>query len=156
MNPPPERTAAAADDDERRGRADRRRSPTPAISRYWLRGRRRGARRDHERDGIYVDRYQPGEWVLVLGILVLSIADLTLTLLYVQAGGEEANPLMAWALSHGRHVFAAVKMGITAIGVIVLLLHIKFTRVRRCVQLVFLAYCVLMLYHTWLRMELPG
>lgn len=126
------------------------------MSRYWLRGQRRGARRDEESAGIYVDRYRPAEWVLVLGILLLSVADMALTLLYVRAGGEEANPFMAWALSHGEDAFAAAKMGITIIGVVVLLMHIRFTRVRRCVQVIFLLYCLLMLYHTWLRMELPG
>jgi len=152
----PNTTPEQAGQPERRDRRDRRQQPTSAFSRWWLVGRRRGGRRGVESDGIYVDRYRPGEWVLVLGILVLSIADMVLTLLYIQAGGEEANPIMAWALSHGRHAFAFAKMGITSMGIVVLLVHIRFTRVRRCVQAIFVAYCVLMLYHTLLRIDLPG
>lgn len=140
---------------ERRQPSDRRRRPTPLLSRFWLRGQRRGGRRRDEARSIYVDRYEPREWVLILGIVVLSIADLVLTLLYVQAGGEEANPVMAWALSHGPDVFALIKLGVTVVGVLVLLLHIRYPRVRRCVQGIFLLYCLLMLYHTWVRMELP-
>jgi hypothetical protein len=126
------------------------------VSRFWLRGRRRDGRRDDEVEGIYVDRYRPHEWGLVLGILALSIADMVLTLLYVQAGGEEANPIMAWALAHGTHVFATVKMVVTIVGIVVLLVHIRFQRVRWAVWGIFFAYCLLMLYHTILRMQLPG
>ena len=50
--------------DRRRG-GDRRSRPTPWISRYWLRGRRRGDRRKAHRGREYVDRYtfegRPGQ-----------------------------------------------------------------------------------------------
>ena len=71
------------------------------VSRYWLHGRRRGGRRDGERQGIYVDRYTRLESVLIGWIAGAAVADLALTLLHLSQGGEEANPLMAWFLHVG-------------------------------------------------------
>jgi len=95
---------------------DRRRAPTPILSRYWLRGSRRKAC-----PGEYVDRYHPGEWVLVLGVIILCLIDLVLTLYYLAVGGEEANPIMQTVLEWGTGYFIAVKMGITILGMLFLL-----------------------------------
>ena len=51
---------------------DRRKSPTPAFSKYWLRGRRRGGRRSGEIEDIYVHRPSRREWLLFLAIFGLA------------------------------------------------------------------------------------
>ncbi len=132
---------------ERRDASDRRSSRTPIFSRYWLTGRRKGARRIGEGDNIYVDRYVWAEWALVGGILVLSALDLIFTLIHLAVGGEEANPAMAWLLSHGRGVFGAVKMATTMLGLLVLLLHVRFRRVRTLLFGAFFLYAALMVWH---------
>lgn len=88
---------------------------------------------------------------MVIGIFVLSIADLFLTLHYIDAGGEEANPLMRWTLERSEMTFALVKGGITAIGVVFLIIHSRFHRVRWCIDMLFVLYCMLIVYHMWLR-----
>jgi len=128
---------------------DRRRTPTPILSRYWLRGRRRRAR-----PGEYVDRYRPGEWALVFGVIIFCLIDLVLTLVYLAAGGEEANPLMQITLDWGTGYFIAVKMGITTFGMLFLLLHIRFKRVRALATILLILYAGLILYH--LTCTVPG
>jgi hypothetical protein len=117
-----------------------------------LRGRRRGPRREGDESQVYVDRYSSREWLLVLLLVGLSCLDMVLTLIYLDQGGEEANPLMAWALEHGEHVFMTIKIGITVLGALVLLLHVRFRLVRVCLTGIVVAYTGLVLFHllTWI------
>jgi hypothetical protein len=57
--------------------------------------------------------------VVLSGLLVLlgSLLDALLTILHVQSGGSELNPLMAVALAHGVGTFVALKLGLTGLGV---------------------------------------
>ena len=88
------------------------------LSRYWLVGRRRAGRRLGERGSVYVDRYEPVELILALGIMCFSALDLGLTLLHLDAGGAEANPIMAWLIDAGSETdFGFVKLGMTAIEI---------------------------------------
>lgn len=140
-------TASALPDDARH-RPDRRRQPTRILTRYWLRGRRRGGRRDGETQGIYVDRYSPGEVGLFLAVLLLSVVDLVLTFAHLGEGGEEANPVMAWFLNQGGDSgFVAAKFGATLVGATVLLLHVRFRGVRQALRGLVGIYLVLMLWH---------
>ncbi len=138
-----------------RREGDRRARPTPWMSRYWLTGRRRGPRREDDSRETYVDRYERREWVLVVGIVVACVLDLLLTLDYLDQGGEEWNPLMARALEHGTGAFIALKMGLTAGCLLFLLVRIRFRGVRRAVQLLLVAYLLLMGWHGVVRLGLP-
>jgi len=141
---------------ERRTGSDRRERATGVFSRHWLIGRRKVGRRDGERDNIYVDRYTAWDWVLVVGVLTLSILDMVFTLLHLDAGGTEANPVMAWALAWGGHgAFKAVKLATTIIGLLVLLVHVRFRRVRTLLTVAFLVYSGVFAFHIyliWMRM----
>ena len=104
---------------------------TGLVSRYWLFGRRKMGRRDGEVGDIYVDRYTVKEWLLVGGILVLSILDMVFTLIHLDAGGTEANPIMAWTLEWGgQNGFKTVKLVTTLLGLFFLLVHVRFKRVK--------------------------
>ncbi|MFT6107469.1 MAG: hypothetical protein ACJA2W_000376 [Planctomycetota bacterium] len=130
---------------------DRRQQPTPMLSRYWLRGRRRQAgRRAADVQHVYVDRYTRGEIALLLWLTSASLADLGLTLLHIHQGGGEANPIMGWFLVQGgTAAFAAAKLGLTAIPALFLLFHARFRGTR--VALFGLAgmYAVLLAYHAF-------
>ena len=54
---------------------DRRKRPTPMLSRFLFVGRRRGGRRGDEKDYVYVDK--PGGWIVAafVALLVLSLLD---------------------------------------------------------------------------------
>jgi hypothetical protein len=142
--------------DDRRD-TDRRSRPTPIFSRYWFWGRRRGGRRDDENENIYVDRYTPGELALVAGVLVLSVLDMVFTLVHLNAGGTEANPVMAWVLEWGGHAgFRAVKLLATFLGLGVLLVHVRFRRVKRLLAFAFLLYLAIFAFHIYLAVMRTG
>lgn len=136
---------------QRRLQSDRRDRPTPLISRFWLRGRRRGGRRTDEMANIYVDRYTPFETFLVLGVLVLSVLDMVFTIVHLNFGGTEANPVMAWMLDlGGQPLFIGVKLVSTAIGLFVLLVHVRFRKVRPLLIFAFLLYLGIFCFHVYL------
>ena len=142
---------------ERRTGTDRRERATGVVSRFWLLGRRKVGRRDGERDNIYVDRYGVWDWILVAGVLSLSLADMVFTLIHLNAGGTEANPVMAWTLELGGHgAFKVVKIVTTLVGLAVLLVHVRFRRVRALLSVAFLVYAGVFAFHlylTWLRIS---
>ncbi len=58
--------------------------------------------------------------VIAVLILLFSVADAVLTLTLLDHGALEANPVMAALAKGGASGFAAVKIGLTAAGVILL------------------------------------
>jgi hypothetical protein len=108
---------------ERRRQADRRTHPTTLWHALRWHGRRRGFRRAGEGHQAYVD----GLAWRVVGLAVLvsvgSSLDALLTLLYVQGGGSEANPLMHLTLVHSSTLFLVCKISLTVAGVWVLAAH---------------------------------
>jgi hypothetical protein len=140
---------------DRRDFEERRKRPTPFISKYWLVGRRRGGRRRAESKDIYVDRYRPIEWALIVLLVTMCLADMLLTLDYLEAGGEEANPIMALALRGGNSAFVAAKMGLTLLGAFVLLVRVRFARIMSVLVLLVFLYSALMVYHGYIRSATP-
>ena len=132
---------------DRRFKPDRRARPTPFISRYWLIGRRRSGRRAGERINLYVDRYTTFEWLLVMGLIALTIADGILTLYQLSNGGVEANPIMALAYRGGSITFIAIKMGLTALCMFLLTIHIRFRRSQFFLAFAFVIYAGVFFYH---------
>jgi hypothetical protein len=132
---------------ERRSQADRRAKPTPFISRYWLIGKRRGGRRVGEQINLYVDKYTTYEWLIVIGLLVLSIADATLTLTHLSHGGAEANPIMALAYRGGRFTFVAIKMCLTVLSMFLFFIHLRFRTSHLLLAFSFVVYAGVFLYH---------
>jgi hypothetical protein len=119
------------------------------LSRWLLRGRRRGGRRGAEHDFLYVDR--PGGWV-VAGFFILcglSLLDAGFTLDLLRRGATEANPVMRAALHLGDEAFVAIKMLVTAVAVGFLCLHKNWPLGRVCLGLALVGYSALTLYHLW-------
>jgi hypothetical protein len=142
-------TLAAGARDERRAGPDRRRRPTPWLSRYWLRGRRRGGRRTGETTRIYVDRYAPRELSLVVGVLALALADIALTGWHLSAGGSEVNPWLGELLERFGFAFmAAVKLAVTGAGLLLLLFHVRWPGVRAGLLGLLLLHGALLGWHT--------
>ena len=144
-NGPPERSLQAID----RRRVDRRRSPTPMWSRYWLRGRRRGSPgRLQDRVGVYVDCYPVADWLLVISVLTLQLTDCAFTLYWLSRGAIEANPLMAGVLREaGPGGFVAAKFAIALSTSAFLLLHIRFRWVRAALWIAAILYGLVAVWH---------
>jgi hypothetical protein len=135
---------------ERRG-VDRRRTPTPVLSRYSLMGgRRAGDRRDAQAANIYVDRYEPWLAAALVAIAALCAFDAVFTLLYIQKGGSEANPIMAAVIEWGPRPFLILKCVITNVGLVILCLHKNFRYVKQTIGALLGIYGALLVYHLWL------
>jgi hypothetical protein len=121
---------AEEDSLERRSGHDRRLQPTSAFAGFFARGKRKRGRRVGESEGIYVDRFTRGDVVLLLGIFILNILDAFFTMLWLQRGGGEGNPFMAYLLEMGEEVFLLQKCIVVGIWLIVLLVHKNFKLAR--------------------------
>lgn len=134
--------------DERRDVADRRRCPTPAVSRYAVWGGRRSTvRRGADTQAVYVDRIPPGILALILTVFSLHILDAFFTLFHVSRGGSELNPLMDYFLRIGPSVFLATKLGLAAVGLVFLGVHFRWPYVRHGLTALVLLYAGVLCYH---------
>src|SRR6267378_3461188 len=109
------------------------------------RPRRRWPRRADERALSAVDWHHPQWLAIAILIVVSSCIDALLTLMLVERGAYEANPLMAPLVGGSGLVFAAVKIGLTAGGV-VLLTQLARIRAFGRISVGVLLYTVLAIY----------
>jgi len=130
---------------------DRRRAPTPRLSRYsFFGGRRRAARRGGEGRNSFVDRYALSVWGLLLWVALMNAADSFFTLLHLQNGAVEVNPFAVWMLSTGRLGFVALKSILITLPLVVLCLHKNFPLARVGLGVAAGTYTLLCAYHIWL------
>jgi len=108
---------------ERRSGKDRRKEGRPRI-RFFLRGgKRENMRRLEDQNKLfYADRYSQSLFAAIVTILFLSVADAFLTLLLMEHGAIEINPVMAYYLNIGPYAFLMVKYLLTCLAVIILLI----------------------------------
>jgi hypothetical protein len=106
---------------------DRRKKPTPAISRFTLWGQRKTFRRkeDQERGG-YVDRYHPGLLILLTLAVGLTVLDALFTMMILDDGGREANPVVRSVIQLYGERFWIWKFVIVSIPLALLCVHSKF------------------------------
>lgn len=127
---------------------DRRKRPTPRLSRYtFFGGRRRGARRQGEEVGTFVDQYSNGVWLVMVWIALMNAGDSFFTLYHLQSGGIELNPVAAAMLGCGRTGFVCMKSLLISVPLIVLCLHKNFPLARLGIWTAAGAYTTLLGYH---------
>jgi Domain of unknown function (DUF5658) len=88
-------------------------------------------------------------------ILLLSVSDAFLTMQLLQGGASEVNPVMAALIYRSVAMFAGLKMGMTGLGVVlmVFLARYRFMRLLRvewALYGVLTAYVGLICYEFWL------
>lgn len=105
---------------DRRRAQDRRRVTLWSLLYGGVRPRRRTVRREVEHSISLVDWHDAHLLATALGILVLSCADAFLTLNLLMWGAQEANPVMAKLIYLGVTWFTVVKIGLTSVGIVVL------------------------------------
>jgi hypothetical protein len=92
---------------------------------------------------------------VAISILLLSVLDAFLTMLLLQGGADEVNPVMAVLIYRSVAMFAALKMGMTGLGVVlmVFLARYRFMRLLRvewALYGVLMAYVGLICYEIWM------
>lgn len=125
---------------------DRRKNPTPPVSRYLFWGRRR-----HPSPGVkenyYVDRPARWAWQSAFVLIILSGTDAVLSLcLFSDGRFHELNPLLHVGLQQGSGVFLGVKLTLTLCAALVLLLHANFVIARRKVRVAWLIWTLIATY----------
>ncbi len=111
---------------ERRKFNDRRKRPTPILSRHtFLGGQRKYMRReDNKGNHIFVDVYSTRLMIILLSLLIFSYVDAFLTLSLIKAGIiTEANPAMSFYLELDTSYFILNKTLLTALSLVILCLY---------------------------------
>jgi len=120
-------------------------------------GRRRSLRREDDRRCFnLVDRYHRRLMLLIVLLMVLSIADGVLTLLLLENGMYEMNPVMAYALRLGPSAFLTGKYLLTSFGVACLVVFSNShlfgfrLRVKKLLPLMIVLYAIVIAWDTYL------
>lgn len=105
------------------------------------------------------DWFHPQWLAVAMMVLLLSFADAILTLTLIAHGASEINPLMDPLVRGSGHGFAFWKIGLTALGVVVLTLLARLRIWGRTVGTVLYitlaGYVVLVIYELFLLRNLP-
>ncbi len=136
---------------EKRTAEDRRRFDWRTVLYGFLRSRRRQLRRNADADVIFIDWHHPWLFFLAVGTMLLSCTDAFLTVVLLDLGMVEANPVMASLLGQGTALFAATKMAFTGFGILTLVFLSKSRFLDRfrtglILTIFFMAYACLVCY----------
>ena len=144
-------------DSEGNERPDRRSQPTPALSKYsFFGGRRRGLPYARGGERTFVDVYGTMVWIALSLFLALNFLDAHFTLIYLQRGGAEGNPVAQLLLNQGIAPFYTWKNLGIGIGAILFCLMKNFPNVRKGVFIVLSFYQLLFFYHLALYFNVGG
>jgi len=117
---------------DRRTLPDRRKKPTPMLSRYILFGLRQGFRRESDREkGGYADRYSPGLFFFLVTILCLNILDVFLANMIIYRKGWKLNPVILSAMAFIGERFWVWKFVIISLALIFVCLLINFKPAKK-------------------------
>jgi hypothetical protein len=141
---------------ERRARADRRLRVWWSVCYGSFNPRRRTPQRR-----LGDSRFHSLDWhsshllAVAIGILLLSVADAFLTVVLLQGGADEVNPIMAALIYRSVAMFAALKMAMTGIGVVLMVFlapyrFMRLLRVEWVLYGVLTAYASLIGYEVWM------
>jgi Domain of unknown function (DUF5658) len=146
---------------ERRLLAERRAQIMRSLVSGGWHARRRNPRRDVPARPGDVDWHAPQWFAAALVVLLLSLADTFLTLVLVQHGAVEINPLLQPFVLGGGRGFAFLKLALTATAVTVLVILTRVPTFGRLLAGPILVgsaflYILLLSYELWLVQHLPA
>jgi hypothetical protein len=110
---------------EQRSTQERRQFSWRTVMYGFTLSRRHQHRRSVDDDVIFLDWHHPWLFFLAVGTMLLSCADAFLTLLLIERGMIEANPVMNAVMAHGTTMFTSTKLAMTAFGIYVLVFLAK-------------------------------
>ena len=110
---------------EQRSDMDRRSFSWRTVVYGFALSRRHAHRRAADTEAIFLDWHHPWLFFLATGTMLLSCADAFLTLLLLELGMIEANPVMGAVMAYGTAVFTGTKLAMTAFGIFVLVFLAK-------------------------------
>ncbi len=136
---------------DRRIIKDRRKQPTLALSRFAFKGQRGSFRRKEEQQrGGYVDRYGAGLFLLIVLIVGLNVIDALFTMMILEDGGWEINPIVRSVIQIYGDKFWIWKFVIVSVPLILLCLHSKFRLATPAILGVGVVYVAAILFQIFL------
>ena len=140
---------------DKRTTKDRRKQPTPGLSRYTLFGRRRTIRRKLDQQvGGYVDRYSSFLFFFLVAIIGLNVLDAFFTMMILDLKGWEANPVVRSVINIYGTKFWIWKFSIVSVSLALLCLHSRFRLVREIIIAVSCLYIAVVAYQIFLILHL--
>lgn len=94
-----------------------------------------------------MDRYGFRLWLLVLWVVLMNIGDSFFTLVHLQSGGTELNPVAKALLGTGRAPFVFTKSLLIGLALCVLVIHRNFFLARIGLWTAAGTYTLLFCYH---------
>ena len=120
------------------GFIDRRKKPTPRLSWYTFFGRRRD------------DRYSAPLFIFLVSIVGLNVLDSLFTMMILDKGGVEANPLVAAVMEVHGYNFWIFKFAMVSVCLTLLCLHSRYRIVKRVIVFLTSVYLAVVLYQIYL------
>lgn len=145
----------------RRARVERREANLRSSFYALFKNRRHGDRRcDHSDENTYVDVYGPNILLGALAVMIFCVMDAFFTLILLERGASELNPLLAWMLEIDVMWFYTSKYLITAVSVFWVVIHKRFDffglKGRHVMLGAVLAYVTLITYQVSMLLETPA
>ena len=142
-------------DFDRRIEKDRRRQPTPGLSRYTFFGRRRTSRRKSDQlKGGYIDRYSSTLFFFLITIVGLNVLDALFTMMILDLKGWEANPVVSSVIDLYGTKFWIWKFFIVSVSLVLLCLHSRFRWVKEIIVVISCLYIMVVAYQVFLLLRL--
>lgn len=141
---------------ERRHRSDRRRQLWWSVCYGSFNPRRRSPPRRLDDSRFHsLDWHSAHLLAVCISILLLCVVDAFMTVVLLQGGAYEVNPIMAALIYRSVALFAALKMGMTgaSITLMVILARYRFLRLLRVEWVLYgvlIAYASLIGYEVWM------
>ena len=130
---------------------ERRKQPTLGLSRFTLWGRRRTFRRKQDQGkGGYVDCYNSGLLFILTMVAGLNILDAWFTMMILENGGWEINPVVRSVIELYGDRFWVWKFAIVSVPLILLCLHSKFRLVIPVILVLTAINIIVILYEIFL------
>ena len=130
---------------------DRRKQPTPALSRYIVAGRRETIRRvEEQKKGGYIDRYSPVLLFFIVSILGLNVLDSLFTMMILDQKGIELNPVVQSLMDLYGHNFWIWKFALVSFCLVLLCHHCKFRAAKKALIAICSIYLTVVLYQVYL------
>jgi len=134
---------------------DRRKQPTPGLSRYTLFGRRRTSRRKSDQlKGGYIDRYSSTLFFFLITIVGLNVLDALFTMMILDLKGWEANPVVQSVINLYGTKFWVWKFFIVSLSLALLCLHSRFRWVKEIIVVISCLYIMVVAYQVFLLLRL--
>lgn len=111
------------------------------------------SRRDGEGAATYVDLYSTRLVFFLLIFFVLTTIDSVSTLIYLDKGGKELNPVAQWMMDQGDYFFIFCKGILTGLCLLFVMIHKNFKYSRVAIFAGFSFYFFLTIYHMVLQIK---